>query len=173
MRKIITAKGEIISLTDWQKTKGYSPTQLGKYFSTNENKLSNENWYLHEYLFLILDKLREYAKKPIRINSAYRTEQEQKELKETNLGAATYSPHCHGGAIDLDTISNAETLRYVILLRKIAKELDLQIRIGWQQYQKLGSTFIHIDVMPEMYGKGKCWEFMPNIPQVYKTSIEW
>jgi len=172
MKKIITAKGEIISLADWQKSKGYEPTQLGKYFSTNEEKLSGD-FILHEYLFLILDRLREYAKKPIIINSAYRTELEQKALKEVNKGAATYSPHCWGGAIDINTRSNKETENYVKILRTIAKELGLQIRLGFTQYQKLGSTFIHIDVTPEMFGVGKPWQHFPNIPQVYKSSIEW
>lgn len=174
MQKIITAKGEIVSLADWQKRKGYAPTQLGTYFSTKEEKLSGD-FILHEHLFTILDLLREYVKKPIRINSAYRTEKEQKELKETNLGAATYSPHCWGLAIDLDTVSNIETLRYVILLRRIAKELNLKIRLGFTQYQNMTppKTFIHLDVTPEMFGVGKVWEFFPNIPSAYKTPIEW
>ena len=53
MKKIITAAGEIISLADWQKRKGYSSIQLGEYFSTTENKLSGD-FILHEYLFTIL-----------------------------------------------------------------------------------------------------------------------
>lgn len=175
MKKIITAAGEIISLTDWQKRKGYIiNTQLGKYFSTNEEKLSGD-FILHEYLFLILDKLREYVKKPIRINSAYRTELQQRELQKTNKGAVSNSPHVWGLAIDIDTISNQETERYVRILRIIANELNLKIRLGFTQYQKMNppKTFIHIDVAPEMFGVGKVWEFMPNIPNVFKTSIEW
>jgi hypothetical protein len=172
MKRIITSAGEIISLTDWQKRKGYTPTQLGTYFSTNEEKLSG-NFILHEYLFLILDKLREYAKKPIIINSAYRTEVEQRELQKTNKGAVSNSPHVWGLAIDIDTRNNKETENYVMILRIVANELNLKIRIGWQQYQKLGSTFIHLDVTPEMFGVGKPWQHFPNIPNVYKTSIEW
>jgi hypothetical protein len=172
MPKIITAKGEIIDLSIWQASKGYSSIQLGKYFSTTESKLSGD-FILHEYLFTILDLLREYVKKPIKINSAYRTEKEQKELQKINEGAVNNSPHCWGLAIDIDTISNKETARYLVILRKIAKELNLQIRLGWQQYEKLGSTFIHIDVCPEMFGTGKVWEFFPKIPIEYKTQIEW
>lgn len=175
MRKIITAKGEILDLAVWQKQKGYSETQLGAYFSTNENKLSNESWYLHEHLFLILDKLREYANKPIIINSAYRTELEQKELQKINEGAVNNSPHCWGLAIDIDTKSNRETETYVRILRIVAKELNLKIRLGFTQYQNMTppKTFIHLDVTPEMFGVGKVWEFMPNIPKLYKTPIEW
>ena len=174
MKKIITAAGEIISLADWQKRKGYSSIQLGEYFSTTENKLSGD-FILHEYLFTILDLLREYVKKPIHINSAYRTELEQKELQKNNKGAVTNSPHVWGLAIDIDTISNRETARYLVILRKIAKDLNLQIRLGWRQYQNMtpAKTFIHIDVTPEMFGDGRPWQHFPNIQQVYKNSIEW
>jgi hypothetical protein len=173
MKKIITATGEIISLTDWQKRKGYIiNTQLGKYFSTAEKKLSGD-FILHEYLFLILDKLREYAKKPIIINSAYRTELEQRELQKNNEGAVSNSPHVWGLAIDIDTRNNKETENYVRILRIIANELNLKIRLGFTQYQKLGSTFIHIDVTPEMFGVGKPWQHFPNIPIAYKQVIEW
>lgn len=173
MRKIIKANGELVDLSLWQQSKGYTPTQLGNYFSTRENKLNNESWYLHEYLFTILDKLREKANKPIIINSAYRTPAEQIELQGKNSGAVSNSPHTYGLAIDIDTVSDIETLRYVIYLRQIARELNLQIRIGYKQYQKQGSTFIHIDVCPEMFGIGKPYEFFPNIPQVFKRVIEW
>ena len=174
MSKIITAKGEILDLAIWQKSKGYEPTQLGKYFSTNEEKLSGD-FILHEHLFTILDKLREYAKKPIRINSAYRTAAQQKELQKNNEGAVNNSPHVWGLAIDIDTRSNKETENYVKILLIIAKELGLQIRLGFTQYQNMtpAKTFIHLDVTPEMFGKGKVWEFFPNIPNVYKTQIEW
>ena len=148
MQKIITAEGEILDLAVWQKQKGYSENQLGTYFSTKENKLSNESWYLHEYLFLILDKLREYAQKPIIINSAYRTSAEQKELQKNNEGAVNNSPHVWGLAIDIDTKSNRETETYVRILRIVAKELMLKIRIGFTQYKNMTppKTFIHIDV---------------------------
>jgi len=174
MKKIITAKGEILNLTDWQKSKDYEPNQLGKYFSTAEEKLSAD-FILHEHLFTILDKLREYVNKPIIINSAYRTELQQIKLKDVNKGAATYSPHVWGLAIDIDTISNKETARYLVILRKIAKDLNLQIRLGWKQYQNMtpAKTFIHIDVTPEMFGDGRPWHHFPNIQQVYKNSIEW
>jgi hypothetical protein len=175
MPKIITAAGEILNLTDWQKRKGYIlDTQLGKYFTTKENKLSGD-FILHEYLFLILDKLREYAKKPIIINSAYRTELEQRELQKTNKGAVSNSPHVWGLAIDIDTRNNKETENYVRILRIIANELNLKIRLGFTQYQNMkpAKTFIHLDVTPEMFGVGKPWQHFPNIPQVYKSSIEW
>lgn len=175
MRKIIKANGELVELSIWQQSKGYTPTQLGKYFSTKENKLENESWYLHEYLFTILDKLRELANKPIHINSAYRTTAEQIALQKKNEGAVSNSPHTYGLAIDIDTVSHVETLRYVIYLRQIARELNLQIRIGYKQYQNMTpkQTFVHIDVTPEMFGIGKPYEFFPNIPQIFKRSIEW
>ncbi len=175
MRKIITTTGEIVPLAEWQVRKGYQEWELGKHFSTRENKLNNPSWVLHELLFVVLDELRIRAKRAIRINSAYRTDAEQRELLKVNEGAATFSPHPYGLAIDIDTVSNSHTALYVALLRKISKDLNIAIRIGWRQYQtqKKPQTFIHIDVCPEMYGVDKPWAFIPNIPNVFKNSIEW
>lgn len=175
MRQIITSTGEILPLSVWQERKGYKEYELGKFFSTREKKLVDDTWTLHELLFVILDELRILAKKPIIINSAYRTTAEQLALQGKNKGAVTHSPHTYGLAIDIDTVSDAETLRYVAHLRKIAKDLNLQIRIGWNQYQNMKpkQTFVHIDVAPEMFGAGKVWGFFPNTPEAFKKATEW
>ena len=174
MRKIIKKNGEIISLNDWQKEKGYAiQTMLGKYFSTNEKPFSIENWLLHESLFDVINELRERVGLPIKINSGYRTIEKQKELQKTNAGAVSNSPHTWGLALDIDTKTNAQTDAYVEILRQISIDLDIKIRIGWQQYKGLKETFVHIDVAPEMFSIVKSWEFLPNIPNVYKLKIEW
>ena len=174
MRKIIKKNGEILPLVFWQKTWLYAnTTMLGKYFSTEENPFNTEDWQLHESLFDVINELRERVGRPVKINSGFRTVEKQKELQKTNAGAVSNSPHTWGLALDIDTKSNAETDRFVILLRQIAIDLNVKIRIGWQQYKKDGATFVHIDVAPEMFAPGKPWEFFPNIPNVYKIAIEW
>jgi hypothetical protein len=158
MRKIILVSGEIVPLNVWQKTKGYSENQLSKFFSTKERTLKNPDWILHESLFDILDELRKEVGKPIRINSGFRSVEHQEVLRKTNKGAVANSPHTWGLAIDVDTVSNGESDAYAKLILQIAKEKNIDVRVGWQQYKKFHETFVHFDVAPEMFGKGKIWE---------------
>jgi len=177
MRNIITQSGEIVPLATWQQKqgfeKGFELSKLSHYFSTKERSFNKETWLLHERLFHILDALREIVKKPIRINSAYRTQAEQMALRKVNEGAVLNSPHTWGLAVDIDTESNQETDLYVRYLKEIAARKGIEIRLGYQEYKKYSATFVHVDVAPEMFGVGKAWELLPNVPNVFRKSCEW
>lgn len=176
-RKIITQSGEIMPLAVWQQTKfsnkkGYDLTKISNFFSTKERSFNKENWLLHESLFDILDLLRSKVNKPIRINSAYRTEAEQRTLRKTNAGAVSNSPHCWGLAVDIDTENWEETKYFVVLLKEICKDLNLKVRLGYNQYKSYAS-FVHLDLCPEVFGEGKIWEHLPNVPDAFRNQIEW
>jgi hypothetical protein len=179
MSQIIFSNGQVLSLADWQKIKGYSGRQLGTYFKVGEKGFGNKGFdkpfLIHELLFVILDALRAKVNKPVTINSAYRTVTEQKELRKTNKNAALNSPHTWGLAVDIDTVSNQQTFEYVNYLRAIAKDLGVQIRLGYKKYQNMEKpqTFIHLDVCPEMFGEGKVWERLPNVPIDFRKPSEW
>lgn len=158
MRKIILATGEIVPLNVWQKSKSYSESQLSKFFSLKERTLKNPDWVLHESLFDILDELRTEVGKPIRINSGFRSVEHQEVLRKTNKGAVANSPHTWGLAIDVDTVSNGQSDAYAKLILDISKSKNIAVRVGWQQYKRFHETFVHFDVAPEMFGKGKIWE---------------
>lgn len=177
MRKIITQTGEIVPLAVWQQKqgfeKGFDRSKLSEYFSTKERSFNKPTWLLHETLFHILDALRETVNKPIRINSAYRTQAEQMALRKVNEGAVLNSPHTWGLAVDIDTESDEETDLYVKFLKEIADRKGLEIRLGYEQYKKTSMTFVHLDVCPEIFGIGKAWELLPNVPNLFRKSIEW
>lgn len=158
MRKIILVTGEIVPLNVWQKSKSYSESQLSKFFSLKERTLKNPDWVLHESLFDILDELRTEVGKPIRINSGFRSVEHQEVLRKTNKGAVANSPHTWGLAIDVDTVSNGQSDAYAKLILDISKSKNIAVRVGWQQYKRFHETFVHFDVAPEMFGKGKIWE---------------
>ena len=173
MRKIILANGELILLEDWKKRN--KNTGLAEFFSIREFPFNRKEWILHEDLFMIIDELRRRAHKHIRINSAYRTFSEQKRLLDNgNYKAAKVSPHTYGLAVDIDTVNYSETLHYVELLKKICSDAHIQYRIGYRTYHKIGQSFVHIDICPNLFCKGKVWEEYTNIPSPWKIhGLEW
>lgn len=168
-KRIILVSGEIISLETWlfrnQKNK------LAEYFSESEVPFSRENWILHESLFAVIDELRRQMGKPVRINSAYRSETEQARLQRSpEFAAAKNSPHCWGLAVDIDTATDKESDLVADKLAKIAASFGLKYRIGVQEYKKHKQTFVHFDIAPTMFGPGGVWEFMPGVPTAFKNN---
>lgn len=168
--KIITKNGAIVPLADWQKTKGLLPHKVGEYFFVNE---FSPNFVLHETLFEILDKVREAWGKPIKINSSYRTAEHQKSLIASGVRAATNSPHTWGLAIDVDTATAKESREMAQLIMKIVNSFGMVVRVGYLKYIKEGQTFVHFDICPLIFGSGGVWEYMPTIPQEFKTLAIW
>lgn len=159
-RFVLRSDGSIISLTDWQKEYDLTEDKVGKFFSVSEKKLQG-NFLLAEPLIRMLDIFRMQLQKPVTLNSAFRTEARQVEIKEEgNKGAVSISPHCGGFAADIYCTSASDVRSKVDLFKKIAKGQGLKIRIGFNQYLAMGSTFVHIDVCPEYFGKEKPFEFL-------------
>jgi len=159
---IINKAGLPIPLEEWQKQYGLivGSDEIGRFFKASESRFAQDIQQYHglivnELLMRVLDHFRATIKKPITINSFNRDEKKQQELKEAGYKAATYSPHVVKMAADIDTKSPEESRAYAIMLQRCALELNIKIRIGYEQYIKAGQTFVHVDVCPEYYAPGK------------------
>lgn len=171
-KRIILKDGTEINLSDYQKREGLMSYQIAPNFNLSEYAFNLPSFELSELILQVLQEYRKRIDKPVKVNSAYRSQEKQKELRKQGYRAATFSPHCEGMAVDIDTRSNSETQKGVELLRQISKDLGIKIRIGWEQYQKEGQTFIHVDVCPEYYAKGQPYYSEKNPPQ-WQNAIEW
>jgi uncharacterized protein YcbK (DUF882 family) len=176
--KIISKSGHELSLQEWQKYYGLTEAnQLGVYFTTDEQPFKNNiedygHVVVNELLMRLLDRFRSTIKKPVKINAFNRNEAKQQELQERGFRTAKTSPHVVCMAADIDTISDAQTENYVAILKMVAKELSIKIRIGYKQYQADGSTFIHVDVCPEYYAPGKPFNKHPH-PTAWEIELTW
>lgn len=177
--KIITKSGNEITLREWQKHYGLTvdSSQIGQYYSLEERIFSRDledygQLIVNELLIKVLDRFRSKVKQPVNINAFNRNASKQAQLRAQGLRAAKYSPHEVFMAADIDTQSNEQTDTWVKVLREVSKELDIKIRIGYEDYKKDGSTFIHVDVCPEFYGNGKPFNAVKH-PVQWENSIEW
>ena len=93
-------------------------------------------------------------------------------LIQQGFRAAKVSPHEFFLAADVDTADAADTINSVPIMREAAKELGIKVRIGWQDYMKQGQSFIHVDVCPEYFGKGKVWNHVTH-PVQWESVSEW
>jgi hypothetical protein len=177
--KVILRDGREVRLSDWQMLYGLAPysNNIAKFFSLSESRFANDltaygELILNEPLMRILDGYREAVGKPVTINSFNRSEEHQKDLKERGYKAATYSPHVVKLAADIETKSDKETREGVKILKQVSDILKIKIRIGFEQYLKAGQTFIHVDVCPEYYAKGKPWCHHPH-PIQWEKPTTW
>lgn len=155
----------------------FHATQITKNFSTTEKRIQEDiNLYgecnICVPLFDVLQRYRELKGKPVNINSLNRDRKKQESLIKQGFRAAKISPHEYFLAADVDTESVSETLLNVPLMRQAAKELGIKVRIGWQDYIKAGQSFIHVDVCPEYFGKGKIWNHVSH-PVQWESQNEW
>ena len=115
--------------------------QLARHFKVKEFacKDGSQVVFIDEYLYTILDILREKLGKPVIINSGYRTPTRNKEV-----GGAKYSYHMRGMAADIRV--NGMTGK------EIANKLDKIIpdECGIIVH----STWVHIDTRTKKYRKG-------------------
>ena len=169
---IILKNGQRISFREWQKQNGLKDDRFSKYFSFLDRKLNRRDFQLSELLFPIVDEFRKRVKKPVRINSGYRSQEEQDDLRKRGHRAAKFSPHVQGMALDIDTISKTETYTHVRILEQISKELDIKIRIGFRKYLKDGNTFIHFDVCPEYFAQGKPFHHLKH-SEAWERQARW
>lgn len=158
--EIITHEDTRISLQEWQEQYSLKGTQIGRYFTYTEWRFAQDlkqfgRLYVCEPLMYVMDLTRKRWGKPLHVNSYNRTPAYQDELRARGLRAATTSPHVVKLAADLDTTNHRETKELVPVVLQAARDLKIQIRLGYAQYMRDGSTFIHIDVCPEYYTPGQ------------------
>jgi hypothetical protein len=186
---VISKEGKQISLDDWQKQYDLpvGSTKIGKYFDLTEARFANDlslygQIVVNSQLMRVLDQFREDVQRPITINSFNRSQEKQNELSKEGFRAASYSPHVvrkdqthgitGGFAADIDTSSNEQTDKEVIILSQAAKKLGIKIRIGWNEYKQNKQTFIHVDVGCEYYAPGKPWNKIFH-PLAWEKEARW
>jgi uncharacterized protein (UPF0210 family) len=171
--QIINRDGSIIPLDEWQEIYNLpaGTNMIGRFYGIGEHAIYN-NSTVAAPLILLLDKFRELKGRAVNINSLYRTEEHQQQLKELGYRAASVSPHVQGMAADVDTISEQDTYDTVSLLKKAAKQLGFKIRLGYRTYLSDGNTFVHVDVCPEYYAQGKPY-YGDEHPKQWENSIVW
>jgi len=179
MVKAISKSGHEMTLKEWQKFYGLpeNSQKIGKYFSTTERKFAQDiaefgGLVVNELLMKVLDRFREKLKKPVNINSFNRSAAKQAELTAAGFRTAKFSPHEVFMAADIDTDSPIESRTYANMIKGIANELGIKIRVGVEDYIKAGQTFIHVDVCPEYYAKGKPFHSKPH-PLQWESAITW
>ncbi len=127
---------------------------------------------VNSVLMEVMDQLREETGESQKVNAFNRNEAKQLSLRQSGMRAAIVSPHVAKMAADVDTVSKSQTYERVKILQGIAQRLGIKIRLGFEDYFKSGFTFIHIDVCPEFYGKGKPFHNQPH-PPVWEQAITW
>lgn len=89
---------------------------------------------LNKALLDLLETIREHYKRPVSINSAYRTVQYNAQLKNSS----PKSQHCLGNAVDISVKGVAPASVYKWLNEKYPDSLGVGIY----------DTFVHVDVRP-------------------------
>lgn len=177
--KVITRDGKEITLLQWQKIYGLpeGTGRIGKFFYLTEFRFKKDleqfgELVVNELLIRLLDAVRQASSHPLFINSFNRSEAYQEELKERGFRTATVSPHVVKLAADIDTLSEDDTTALVKRIHEVAGIVKIKVRIGYKQYLEAGQTFVHVDVCPEYYAKGKPWHDRPH-PDVWEKEITW
>ncbi len=170
---IIQLNGNRLTLHEWQSQYGLivGSADIGRYMTIGEPNV-NDGLEISEIVIRFFDCLRAMWGKPLYINSLDRTNAQQEQMKLTNPNAANTSPHVVKLAIDIDTISKEQTFDLLDCIDEVAKILGYQIRVGWKQYLQRGDTFIHVDVCPMYFSKGKIWHSKEH-PKVWELQNEW
>jgi hypothetical protein len=157
MKQILDGNGRLQDLKEWQQFRGIKGDKLSANFNASEFDCEGE-LIISEVLIDFLQVLRDRWGKSLLVNygtrrgAGYRTDKKQAELKAQGFKTATITPHKKGMAADLDTFSADETKKLAALAERFMK---LPIRIGYKQYLNAGQTFVHIDVCPHYFAKGR------------------
>lgn len=179
---VLTLDDKFVSLEEWQRQYGLTvgSAQIGKHFFYTESKFQDD---LARYgklvvcapLMVVMDKYRELVDEPVNVNSYNRDEKKQEELREAGARAATHSPHVEKMAADLDTLDAEGTYIRVTVLQRASRATGIDVRIGFRQYleQLKPHTFIHVDVCPMYYAKGKPRHNEPHPAPWESAGLTW
>lgn len=154
MKQILDGNGRLQDLKEWQQFKGIKGDKLSANFSVPEFDCEGD-LLISEVLIDFLQVVRSRWGKPLKVSSGYRSDAKQASLKAQGYKTAKVSPHTKGMAADLDTTSPDETKKLAALVESVARFMKLPVRIGFKQYLNAGQTFVHIDVCPHYYAKGR------------------
>lgn len=153
-----------------------------------------------EPLMIVLDEYRRITGVPTHISSFNRDDGKQLELiaeeekenrrrklldpnyKPLNLRASV-SPHVFKMAADIDVTTKVDVIARVPLLKQAAVNKNVMLRVGYKEYLKKHDelaaegkpdqwTFIHGDVCPEYFKKGRVWHNRPH-PVSWEVETEW
>lgn len=119
-----------------------------------------------------MDAFRAKVGKSVKINAFNRTGEYQRKLKLQGYRAALHSPHVEKMAADIDTTSNDQSKEWAKIMREVSKEIGIKCRIGFKQYLADGMTFIHVDVCPEYFAKGKPF-YAKAHPVQWEQELTW
>ena len=160
------------------KTEPFFADKITENFSASEARFQKDIAAYGEctvsvLLFTVLQRYRGLKGEPVDLNALNRDRKKQEQLIRDGFRAAKISPHEFFLAADVDTKDAADTLASVPLMRLAAKETGIKVRIGWQDYLKAGQSFIHVDVCPEYFGKGKVWNHVSHPVQWEVAGSEW
>lgn len=179
MIKIIKKDGKIVDLRTWQVYYDLDNlSMIGKFFSINEKPfkshvLIKEDYLISETLIKIIDETRNEFGKPIHLSRVFSTPSQQDAIKKQyGSVAAKISPHEEGMGADIDVNTRSEVMAIVKILRMIARQDMIKIRIGHDTYLKKGMTIVHVDVCPEYFAKGKPYHERKH-PLPWENQIEW
>ena len=181
---VLTLSGDYITLDAWQQKYGLpvGSDQIGKHFSLKESRFRRDieefgKLIVCEPLMIVADKARELWGRPISFSSFNRTEKKQAELREdpdTRHLRAETSPHVVKMAADVNLATRADVMAFVPQLRLAADQVHVMIRIGYKEYLKQSEieekatgkkdawTFVHFDVCPEYFRKGRILHSDPH-----------
>lgn len=196
---VITEGGFEISLEQWQKQYGLEigSDKIGKYFSLTEKRFRKDielfgKLVVNALLIRVMDAYRVAINKSVTVNAFNRNKEYQSILTAKGFRTAKFSPHEVYLAVDIDT-PGVDDLRKLYpkltddklwdmaveinrdrtkILIECAKKLNIKIRIGNESYLKDGSTFLHVDVCPEYYAKGKPYHIQHH-PKVWEVEARW
>lgn len=170
MNQILTSSGEKITLEQWQDNMDIPPLNVAHYIRTHEIK---QPFLLAEPLLQLFDLVREKWGKPLIINSAFRTREKQLQLIADGYRAAKNSPHEQGMAFDIDTKTYDESKKLASLIQEIARENGFAVRVGYKEYwETKKQTFVHMDICPMYFAKGKVFNHVKHPPQ-WENTLVW
>lgn len=171
-KQIISGTGELIDLKTWQQFRGLKGDKVSDNFSASEFDCEGE-LLLSEVLIDFLQVVRLRWGKPMKVNSGYRTKAKQEALKAQGYKTATFSPHTKGMAADIDTTTAAETKQLADLMLNVGEQLKLPIRVGFQQYLNIGQTFVHVDICPHYFKRGRPYHDQVHPPVWEREYLSW
>lgn len=176
---VLKPDGSEIPLAQWQQENGYEvgSARIAKHFWFTEYTFTRDiqdygKLVVCELLMKVADKYRDMKSAPVRVNSFNRSKAKQQKLLKGGFKAAAVSPHEYFLAMDADTDTEQETRLNAAMIREAAKQLGIKVRIGFEQYLADKMTFIHFDVCPEYFAKGKPWHHIKH-PIQWETENQW